>query len=570
MRVAGTILLSLMLVLGVAQSASAKPWRITRDHWTDADEKGFGDFVALLGNTDCSSSESCLRNPANPYRGSDEKFVDIDVDCAKLPYLLRAYYAWKNNLPFSYVSAISGKGGDLRFTQTANHPVSRDDLIDRGKGIDAPHAIMAMLGSVFSGTYRTDANDSKGAVQSDFYSPALQPGSIHAGSLVYDVNGHVGIVYQVDPDGRLHYMDAHPDFTVTRSVYGAQFGQSPARLGGGLKNWRPFKLVNAHSDGHGHLLGGHMAYAQNEQIPDFSLTQYVGTEPNPTGDVKKAVFVYNGQALGFYEYLRVAVSGGRMDFNPVYELKATMQTLCNDLGDRAQYVDQAISEGFTNKPHPERLPDNIYGSNDTNWESYATPSRDARIKAAFAQFYSDMKEMIDLWVQRDPRIVYDGSTFKDDLQQAYEKQSQACTITYLSSNKHPVPMTFDDMAHRLFRMSFDPYDCIEYRWGAADDEAESCSDNSAKKKWYEAEQRLRNQPDRTYDLSMAFDVAELKEHKKGSGIDTPPPIDVKALIDNMGDQVTFQGMKPRGVSDRRTNADQSSTTAAQSAPAATH
>jgi hypothetical protein len=30
-------------------------------------------------------------------------------------------------------------------------------------------------------------------------------------------------------------MDAHPDFTISRSVYGAQFGQSPAALGGGLK-----------------------------------------------------------------------------------------------------------------------------------------------------------------------------------------------------------------------------------------------------------------------------------------------------------------------------------------------
>ena len=33
---------------------------------------------------------------------------------------------------------------------------------------------------------------------------------------------------------------------------------------------------------------------------------------------------------------------------------------------------------------------------------------------------------------------------------------------------------------------------------------------------------------------------------KWTGIDNPPPIDVKALIDNMGDRVPFQGMAAVG------------------------
>jgi hypothetical protein len=536
--------LAVLLVCGVAQSADAAgAWRIVKDHWSDADEAGFGRFVTALGESNCSSSESCLRDAANPYRKTDQRFLDIDVDCAKWPYLLRAYYAWKNGLPFSYVDGVSGEGGDLRFTKTANRATSRHSLIDSGGGIDAPHAILSMLGTVFSGTYRTDAGETRGTL-SDFYSPKLQPGTIHPGSLIYDVNGHVAIAYKVDDDGRIFYMDAHPDFTITRSVYGAQFGQSPARLGGGLKNWRPFKLVGYHKDAAGHLLGGHYAYAENDQIADFSLVQYVGTEPNPKEDVKKARFSYNGAELGFYEYVRVAVSGGKMSFNPIYELKATMGTLCNDLKDRAQYVDLDVKDGISVKGHPSRMPDNIYGSDNVEWETYSTPSRDARIKTAFAQFYKDLSEMIGLWVHRDPRIVYDGVFLQKDLQDAYAEQSEACTITYLSSATKPVAMTFDDMMRRLFKISFDPYHCIELRWGAEGAERASCPDSRAKLRWYEVEQRLRNQPDRTYDLQMGFDVDELARRVKGSGIDTPPPIDIKALIDTLPQQVAFQPMKP--------------------------
>ncbi len=534
-----------MVLLAVAPAQAETTWRITKDHWSEADEEGFGKFVAAIGATDCSSSESCLRNAANPYRQTDQQFQDIDSDCAKWPYILRAYYAWKNGLPFSYVSSVGGEGKDLRFTKVSNRATSRHDIIDSGHGINGPGAIREVMASVFSGTYRTDASE-RGGILSDFYSPKIEPNTIRAGSLIYDVNGHVGIVYKVDEDGRIYYMDAHPDFTVTRSVYGAQFGQSPMKLGGGLKNWRPFRLVGAHRDGQGHYLGGHMAYAENDQIPDFSLVQYTGTELNPTNDVTKARFVYNGAELGFYEYVRVAVSGGRMSFNPVYELETTMKTLCNDLNDRAQYVDNAISENIQNRDHPDRLPDNIYGSSNADWENYSTPSRDARIKAAAAQFYKDMGDMIDLWVRRDPRIVYDGQFLRDDLERVYKTQSDACTITYLNSAKHPVPMTYDDMMHRLFQFSFDPYHCIELRWGASGDERQSCPDSRNKQRWYEAEQRLRNQTDRTYDITMNFTIDDLNDHRPGTGRDAPPPVDVKALIDQMSDQVSFRPMVPVG------------------------
>jgi hypothetical protein len=331
--------------------------------------------------------------------------------------------------------------------------------------------------------------------------------------------GHVGIVYKLDASGRIYYMDAHPDFTISRSVYGAQFGQSPMGLGGGLKNWRPLQLIGAHAGPNG-LVGGHMVFAANNQISDFSLVQYLGTEQGPDGRPR---FSYNGAPLGFYEYVRVAVSGGRMDFNPVYELEGTMQTLCNDLHDRAQSVEQATANGISTKLHPSEIPANIYSSDDTIWESYATPARDARLRAAFVQFRRDLSGMIGLWLARDPRIVYDGQFLKDDLLAAYDRAGQGCTITYLSSDKRPVPLTFDDISHRLLAMSFDPYNCVELRWG---DDSPACPDQSGKRRWYGQEAPARSQIGADESGSLSQSIG-------------PQDGDIRGLIAGMPARVLF-------------------------------
>jgi hypothetical protein len=91
-RLAFAVLIGLVLVLAPG-AATVSTWRIVNDRWTEDDEKGFSAFVQAIGETNCSSSDDCLRNAANPYRHSDDAFIDMDVDCAKLPYLLRTYYA---------------------------------------------------------------------------------------------------------------------------------------------------------------------------------------------------------------------------------------------------------------------------------------------------------------------------------------------------------------------------------------------------------------------------------------------------------------------------------------------
>ena len=65
------------------------------------------------------------------------------------------------------------------------------------------------------------------------------------------------------------------------------------------------------------------------------------------------------------------------------------------------------------------------------------PARDARLRAGFVAFRQDWREMIGLWLNRDPRIVYDGLDLKRDLLAAYDRQSAACTITYPVQRQAP-------------------------------------------------------------------------------------------------------------------------------------
>src|SRR5262249_4048157 len=100
----------LACALTPALSQEGSTYRVLRDSWSDADERGYGEFITAIGNAPCHTIDSCLKNPANPFARSDPPGVTFHADCADLPYFLRAYYAWKVGLPFSYISTVSPKG----------------------------------------------------------------------------------------------------------------------------------------------------------------------------------------------------------------------------------------------------------------------------------------------------------------------------------------------------------------------------------------------------------------------------------------------------------------------------
>ncbi|MBI1239595.1 MAG: hypothetical protein GC199_09675 [Alphaproteobacteria bacterium] len=536
------------LVISAQAADAAITYQIRHERWLPEHEEEFSQFVQAIGESNCETTVECFQSSSNPYRDTDPRGLRIDGDCADLPYQLRAYFAWKKGLPFSYAAAVSplAKGGDIRFNRSGNKPVARQNLYT---GANVVGILNGIVNQISSATFRVAHTYDRGASVSDFYSPKIEKGAIRAGTVIYDINGHVVMVFKVTEDGRVHYMDSHPDRTLTRSVFGAQFARDDPALGSGFKNWRPIELVGASKGADGVLRGGKLVFASNEQIADFSTEQYVGNAPDASGNWKDGKFINDGVEVSYFEFVRLRLADGNQVYNPVYELSASMRSICGDLEDRVQAVDMAIGAGIHRKDQPSRLPDNIYGTAMMEWEIYSTPSRDARLKTRFAELYVNMKHLLDMYVKRDPRLSYDGVTLKEELIETFNRENERCRIVYRNTDGQPVTMTFKEiMQQRLFKLSFDPYHCIERRWGATDeDELESCDDGGSKRRWYEAEQRLRNQIDRTYDKRMDFDLGQLRDAAPGSGQDSTPNVDVESLIQNLGPRVQFDGMKPVGL-----------------------
>ena len=343
------------------------------------------------------------------------------------------------------------------------------------------------------------------------------------------------MVYKVTPEGRIHYIDTHPDNSLTRGVYGKAFTRSSPAMGAGFKRWRPQTLVGATQRPDGSYHGGHIVLSPDKDIADWSDEQFFGTEQERPKAWNAGKFVLEGETLEYYDYVRRRLANAGFKYNPLDETRSMVRSLCEDLKYRIDAVDVAIKANIHKRPQPDHLPKNIYGT-DGDWETYSTPSRDARLKTAFKELRDEVARFLELASAGSNRLAYTGEDIRRDIRQAYLQESSACTIAYIKSDGGEKQLAFAEVARRLFSLSFDPHHCAERRWGALDaEELATCPDGADKRAWYDAQQRLRNQPDRTYDVRMGFSLADLKKAVPGSGIDQPPGIDVLALL---GDTTT--------------------------------
>lgn len=524
---AATFLTSPVLARG--GSAGGGNYVIRSDHWSDQDERDYSAWILAVGRSGCSNVDECLKGSGNAFRNTDSPGVKFYSDCAQLPYVLRAYFAWKRGLPFSYESGISPRGAttDIRYSQTGNQVTGRTDVLTGST--DGYRLLHTLIAAISTASFRIHPSLER-PKESDFYSPAIRVGSIRPGTVIYDPDGHVATIYEVQKDGRIEYMDGHPDNTVTRGTYDLRFVRGPPAVGSGFKNWRPIRLVGYSRSGDA-LVGGHIVTAANADIPDFSDEQFYGNGQR-AGDAGWAngTFTLNGEQLDYYDYVRAMMAGGTLEMHPVSELAEMIREKCTDLHDRATAVNIAIAAGIQNRSEPGRLPRNIYGTSG-DWETYSTPSRDARLKTAFKEVRDNTQRFVDMYRSSNRHLVYEGNDLVSDLLATYDRETANCSVSYTRSDGSTITLPYEEVRRRLFKISFDPYQCVERRWGATDPaELSTCRDGPEKQAWYAAEQNLRNQIDRTYDARMDFTLADLQTPGPGKGWANPPDVDTRAYL----------------------------------------
>lgn len=535
-----TLVFGTTMLQSLPAESTQRAWIVRRDSWSSSDEKNYSAFIQAIGSSSqCNTVERCLKSSANPYRASDPAGVSWTADCGKFPYLLRGYFAWKNDLPFSYANRMvsaDGDDSDLRYSRNGNVVASRRAFTARSsQSMDGVRALKLLMNEVLTAMFRVHPN--RDAIERgtfpDFYSAHIDRDQVRPGTLVYDAAGHAVIVYKVETDGRVRYFDAHPDNTVSHGVYGKKFARSRPGAAAGFKNFRALRLVGYSKDRDGELVGGVITTTSLVKTPGFSTEQYWGTESagqQPNDNWRKARFKANGVEMPFEDFVRARLAIGELKYKPVEEMENAIDALCNDFQDRVGAVQAAAGAGIYDKPHPYRLPTNIYGSSG-EWEEYSTPSRDARLKTSFVEIRQRVEKMVDMYKAGDPRIDYKGNDLPGDLRASYAAKAKACSVVYKKSNGAPVQLDYDQLVGRLFAFSFDPYHCPELRWGARSEaELASCKDSLDKRSWFEAEQRLRNQIDRTYDIKMAFTLADLRNKVPGSGIDRAPDVDLRGYL----------------------------------------
>ncbi len=526
------VVLSLLSFSAVAQtSVKGLGWEVKKNAWSGQDEKNFQEFVRGIGkakeNRLCTTTDNCIKNRiANPlFANRNPPGLKVFSDCADLPFILRGYFAWMNNLPFSYPVAVQKASPretkpDVRYTTFGNR-ISRRQAVKNGDNVNT--VLTNVVNSISSAMFRVHPkSDVTGPnVFNDFYHVEIKRESIVPGTTFYDPNGHILVVYEVADDGRIFMIDAHPDNSLTRAVYDEKkFIVSSPYYGAGFKNWRPVSVVN-----------GNYEAKRNEELSDFTLTQHYGTEEQLSDTTwRQRRFSINGEEVSFGDYVRRSLAKGNLKYEPVNELRESLKALCEDIKDRQHAVEDAIKTGIHRKPHPERLPENIYGTHG-EWESYSTPSRDARLKAAILSVKESVKTLYDKFRSGDPVVVYNGTDLLSDLRSVYAEESQKCVISYTNSRGSEVPLNMDQVIDRAYAVSFDPYHCVELRWGASGQELSSCGDDQNKLAWYTAQQNLRNSIERNYDLRMDKTLGELG--KSGLGLSSPVELSIKTTLDSL-------------------------------------
>lgn len=366
-------------------------------------------------------------------------------DCADLPFFLRAYFAWKLDLPFA-VRGCGRGGGDTP-------PKCGAPSLTNARGGDSLGAFSSFLRNVAdvvqSGSGRTALDDDA----TDLYPVALTRASLRPGTVFADPYGHTLILVRWEPPtaeraGRLIAVDAQPDTSVgyKRFWEGTFLFADEPGAGPGWKAFRP--LVRTP--------GGLRPLANHELDDDSGFAPWSDEQHGLDPD-------------DFYARMSKLIDPDGLPPERAYE--TTLDALVEQLETRVGSVQNGED---WKRQHPGAvvpMPSGAAIFETTGpWEDFATPSRDMRLLIAM-----HVLETLPSRIVRYPELfVLQGQPSADAktaMCALHERRIGERDVTYRRSDGSPWTLTVRDALARraAFTMAYNPNDCVEVRWGAPED-----------------------------------------------------------------------------------------------------
>ena len=386
------------------------------------------------------------RNLLHNYLGANEdNGLMLEPDCADLPYILRAYFAWKLGLPVSYRACSRG---------TANSP-PRCEAATVDTAVAGPPASAAafrelsrrIMDSVHSGSGRTALADDA----TDFYPVPLERATLWPGTLFADPYGHTLVLVKWVPQtgtrgGMLLAVDAQPDNSVSRKRFWEGtflFADTPG-AGPGFKAVRPLTR-----SGSAWRPVGNTALGGYDGMPPYS-TEQARLSPDD-----------------FYARMARLINPGGLDPASAYE--ETLAALMEQLETRVASVDrgEAYMRSQSGQVVPMPVGAAIFETTGP-WEDYSTPSRDMRLLIAM-----QVLEGLPDRIRRYPELYRLNGEAPEQaaarIASLHAARVEERGIEYRRSDGSPWQLTVAEIYARrpALEWGYNPNDCVEWRWGAS-------------------------------------------------------------------------------------------------------
>jgi hypothetical protein len=446
-----------------------------KNAWDARHEQLFSAWITVLfdapieGSLDFRPLHQALRDPARNFlygylglREDDPKnksAIPATPDCADLPYFLRAYFSWKLGLPFGFRDC--DRGNESRpprcttFYSNEDAPTGKDHLAA------VKSFLRQMTNRVQSGSARTALDDDA----TDYYPVALDRKAMRPGVIYADPYGHVMMVVRwvdqtADKGGLLLAVDGQPDTSIGRKRFWEGtflFNNEVKSAGPGFKAFRP--VVRGES-------------GKLEALPNKAI--------GGTGDPAHAP--HSGEqgkltADGFYARMAKLINPKGLDAEKAYRetLDALVEQMTVRIGSVGNGEKYEKENGAPLIPMPEGA--KIFETKGP-WEDYATPSRDMRLIIALNELASIPDRIV-----AHPELYTLGGKKPDavraEVAKLHAKLIGERGISYPRTDGTPWKLTVADLLARKanLEMAYNPNDCVELRWGAADGtpEAATCA-----------------------------------------------------------------------------------------------